>query len=136
MSPNETTGNDEREWAEAMAAAYMAGAQKASSAAPQTKRRHADATDQPGARRAPCELGSTMTVGNSLGAAKNRLSFRTLDTGRAEDYDSWRHAKQKLSPALRTLGAQSSTWLPLSSPRRTQMTRITLRRRATVGSGR
>ena len=93
MSPSETTRNDEREWAEAMAAAYMAGAQEASSAAPQNKRRHADATDQPpGARRAPWELGSTMTVGNSLEAAKNRLSFRTLDTGRAEDYDSWRHA--------------------------------------------
>ena len=92
MSPSETTGNDEREWAEAMAAAYMAGAQEASSAAPQSKRRHADATDQPGARRAPWELGSTMTGSNSLEAAKNRLSLRPLDTGRAEDYDSWRHA--------------------------------------------
>ena len=92
MSPSETTGNDEKEWAEAMAAAYMAGAQAASSAAPQNKRRHADATDQPEARRAPWELGNTMTGGHSLEAAKNRLSFRTLDTGRAEDYDSWRHA--------------------------------------------
>ena len=27
-----------------------------------------------------------------LDTVKNRASFRSLDTGRAQDYDSWRHA--------------------------------------------
>ena len=61
-----------------MAAAYMAGAGAASSAA------------QPEERRFPWESGNTADAGKE--AVKNRLSFRSLDTGRAQDYDSWRHA--------------------------------------------
>ena len=77
MSPSGAAEN-KGEWGEAMAAAYMAGAGAASSAA------------QPEERRFPWESGNTADAGKE--AVKNRLSFRSLDTGRAQDYDSWRHA--------------------------------------------
>ena len=41
------------------------------------------------ATRFPWEAGGGAAAG---GGHKNRLMLRPLDTGRAEDYDSWRHS--------------------------------------------
>ena len=77
MSPSDTA-ESKAEWEGAMAAAYMAGAGAASSAA------------QPEERKFPWESGNPADAYKET--VKNRLSFRSLDTGRAQDYDSWRHA--------------------------------------------
>ena len=76
MSPRrESTGNEEGEWAEAMAAAYMAGAQAASSAAPRHKRHHAETPDQPEASGLTWGPDDAATGGAPHEAAKSRLSF-------------------------------------------------------------
>ena len=92
MSPRRESTGKEGEWAEAMAAAYMAGSLAASSAAPRHKRHHTETPDQPEASGLTWGQDDEATGGAPNEAAKSRLSFRNLDTGRAENYDSWRHA--------------------------------------------
>ena len=89
MSPSETAGNS-GEWEEAMAAAYMAGKGAASSAAAPNKRRHTEEQGQPEARGLPWDNAAEADA--CPDKVKNRVSFRSLYTGHAQDYDSWRHA--------------------------------------------